>query len=909
MAEFWETKHTMVALSDREAITCWWESTFGLNDVKNDWLEWVFGAWLPYKDYVVNDLVVHEGVLYYCTVDHSAETFDEENWESITTTWHSNIDYEVNDIVLEDGTLYICIVAHTSASVIEDDYWEDDISIWPVREGDEVLADHFEDIRKRMFLVDRPDAGYLDILRYYAKIDLSTGYFEPYNSSNWVGSWDGYETVTLKPGRVVLYESQDVQDLYVSYVEMFKSQIEAHPPVNSSGMLDAFWKLAPNPNRYHHYGRNAGRPTIGAQARWVINHHSPTAGDHGLFPYNNRVLAYEWWPRQVDPLRQRFPAQVLGVLKPRPTNVCFEKDHITQSLETKWDRTFTANSYPHTDIYPRRLTEYILSGAEPEGSDKVWQYAFDPKMCEAYQARVIAALEHTTSYLKELDQDYKDMWTWSEITRNPRTMTWSTEWDSGSHVYSVGDKVFVSGAPDVHYICYTYHVSDAGKEPGTGGGDSYWLTPVYQPNRFRGHPVYDYLYKEFWKCNSSTYELTLKNINGGHYDWWWDSVHPTAPEWLYLVRDASGDPDVEWPLPVGCWRRTWRYSMGRVSSLMYPGTGDPPEYYPDKICVTQAMYDSITTVRQVNYAVVNSPPEYELSSTQEASLAKRHDPTQVVNERVWSTFALDWEWSEYAEYEIHHDIVNDMRAALKQLDMLDAEGIDMYLFTYKHTDNVGWPGEFSTPLEAYRTGKTGAEDATPTSGGGWGIPAGSSHWINCGYETGVRYVPPVQDYYHPTEHTRAYPMLKRRFYFEVWKAVELERGMHISNILARVGYKGIPSSGGYEEDACEVGFGDKVLSAEPDATELCDYLRLDFDEAETVWEWSGGAWFLKCYFEARLLSPWPPESFFTGDVGWWRGTNIDPSGYNMDKFCVFEVDWNKIPSSVFEELVDNYLGV
>ncbi len=64
----------------------------------------------------------------------------------------------------------------------------------------------------------------------------------------------------------------------------------------------------------------------------------------------------------------------------------------------------------------------------------------------------------------------------------------------------------------------------------------------------------------YWQCNGSAFELALKKISS--FDWYWDEKHSYLPKWLDAMNDG-GDWDGHPIYPIGCWRRTWKYSMGR----------------------------------------------------------------------------------------------------------------------------------------------------------------------------------------------------------------------------------------------------------------------------------------------------------------------------------------------------------
>ncbi|GAI90605.1 unnamed protein product [marine sediment metagenome] len=171
-------------------------------------------------------------------------------------------------------------------------WWEK--GTWPATVASEIDSAHFEDIRKRMFLLDWPNAGYVDILTTYGKeIPTDPITYMPFDHINWAGSWDAYAAPSVAhPGDlIILFKGEDgVEDLYVNWWGMSESVLDRYPPLGSDGNLDsARWRLAPNPNRYHHYDHNAGRPKIGADGRYIVIFH-PADTEHNFLAIGSCIF-------------------------------------------------------------------------------------------------------------------------------------------------------------------------------------------------------------------------------------------------------------------------------------------------------------------------------------------------------------------------------------------------------------------------------------------------------------------------------------------------------------------------------------------------------------------------------------------------------------------------------------------
>jgi len=792
---------------------------------------------------------------------------------------------------------------------------------WPVEKGDEIDSALFEDIRKRLWLLTHQNAGHIDLVRKYGKyIDdpPGAGYSTEWTYDNWVGSWEGFTPESpADPGQImVLFKDGDIEDLFINYSEMDCDELDDHPPLNeTTGMLDSNWRLYPNPNLYCHYNRNAGRAEIGAAGRWDIRHHSRTEPEcePPLLPYNCKAEAYKFLPQHTPPNLQIPPVKIEETLEDRRSPVEVAAEFITKDLTTQYERSFGDDEC----IYPERLTEYIKEGGEPENtSDQEWQYAAEAKMCKAYQDRVLAAIEYATEFLKQVNEDWIAVWSWN-MSKNAPNWDNVTTWYEEQIVKHEG----------IYYIAI---VTNTGHEP---PNIDYWLTPVYQPGCFRNQPVYYPPYDNtmdgladgatpYWVCNGSSYELALKNIIPGDesipYDWYWDSDYPFIPPWLHF--DNQADPDNN-PLPRGCWRRTWRHSMGRVSTMMWPGdAGLPPGYGSDlieasKFIITQTEYDAITDEdKKKNYRVVDVEGLYDAAygEEEEALIAERHDSIAIHKYKTWQAEPPEWVWHEQPLYEIYHDLVNDLRNALIQLYIIDQAGIviDTYTRDKQAYREPGATPQYDTEAEAYTAGKSACDssDDEDTLIIRIGEATGKM-WMDIGYIGKCKNPCEVTPFKASgctayCQGASGYGTERETFLLRIMKANELD--LNLAEAIVKIGYKGqdTPCT---PCDGCEVGFDDLTVTAAPGDSEKCAYVRLILNSGSGYWQYYAGyGWYYICDYVASLISDWPsnpkPASEFHR-----RLTRIDASGWDMDKFCVFEIAWCDVPASIFEEDPTNYI--
>jgi hypothetical protein len=64
----------------------------------------------------------------------------------------------------------------------------------------------------------------------------------------------------------------------------------------------------------------------------------------------------------------------------------------------------------------------------------------------------------------------------------------------------------------------------------------------------------------YWGCNASGFEYIKKITN--MYDWYWDDEFPFYTS-NHAILLGQGKTQAQYPLPVGTWRRWWKNSMGR----------------------------------------------------------------------------------------------------------------------------------------------------------------------------------------------------------------------------------------------------------------------------------------------------------------------------------------------------------
>jgi len=79
---------------------------------------------------------------------------------------------------------------------------------------------------------------------------------------------------------------------------------------------------------------------------------------------------------------------------------------------------------------------------------------------------------------------------------------------------------------------------------------------------------------EYWGCNASGFELALKKNDS--YDWYFDFTYPFVPRRDVKTIGLGGSP--VYAVPIGTWRRTWKYTMGRINPFYRAYEEGDPSY-------------------------------------------------------------------------------------------------------------------------------------------------------------------------------------------------------------------------------------------------------------------------------------------------------------------------------------------
>ena len=509
-----------------------------------------------------------------------------------------------------------------------------DVDIWPLAKGEELQSAHFEQLRRHIWLLEHYCAGNLNTTELYGKWtgDAAGFAYVEWDRNNWKG-WNpglppyhyGFPVVKYRWG-----SGEGEVDIFVFNAVTRGDVIDLNPPVLGGQLNSAYWLLSVDPNKYAHWNYNAGRPDIGADARWIISHHGydpPPDGEGWLY---GRWPAWMELPTHTDPFEQVPHVKQSNIDSARHHPVEPGKEQITKSIRPALQRTYQdgyVGEIPNHTLWVHsdqreKVSEYVHVSGDPAGSIQVGPSYVDAKMSQALQDRALHLIESNYNYLIEVDQDWKESWQYW----NTFGVELDVDHDDGcvnKHYGYAGQyrgaftwpKTYQKG--DVVYYDYYWWrcIQLCGAVSGDYApdgiyGDDYWKKPLHQPDYIKTDPIYVQFSDYLWHCNSSAFEKVLKQI--GHYDWYWDE-NAAVPWFLYqnhylLMTEHRADPDAgwakkaleRWPIPRGCWRRVWRHTMswdhdrdegqkarlgktveidGKKVSMMWPGElGGPPGY-------------------------------------------------------------------------------------------------------------------------------------------------------------------------------------------------------------------------------------------------------------------------------------------------------------------------------------------
>jgi len=899
--------------------------------------------------------------------------------------------------------------------------WESES--WPIEAAGEISSQHFEDLRKRIWLLSGwpfphwQSAGFNDYSGWKIRTHTNWG-DSPFLATDQPAHPGSIKTFFKNPKTELIrlysnyyygykdainpdWESDACDFQMDTFFDLYEKagNVWLNCPVNPDGSVNPNWREIPTGNKYHHFDRNSGK--------WLL-HHSSGNTAYTCSPYDVKLPAYKWLPRQTDPYEQVVPVKDDDACRRRFFPVEFAKRHITKgslapenitgTIGGEWNRAYDPEDIPAEPngwkgIWPEKNSPYIVDDPHPFDSRlaglNLTMFKHSYKLSTAYQEWVLAVAEIAGKrFVLPVDDDWIAQW-------KKRKKEEAVDWQAGTTYYP-GDIKVNDGE---YYTCYVENID---VEPGVHADwQDYWLVGVYHPDRVPQHPSFENFLDEYWNCNCSAFELSLKII--GEYDWYWDPQTPTMNLGVHRNRlDAFrlGNPTSPFPEAVGCWRRTWKHSMGRVRlqdgtyAKMWPqDMGDPNDYFGitkgQYLVGSQYIYDGIYSEFKHFFEVIDintMAQKYNKALSQNEqkfiNLSQRHDPVQTEHvqdegEFVDTSIAIRWRpgmiWPEnypvehhgvyykllkdvivadveppdapetykpmrIPEYELHHDLVNNMREMLVLFKYVDAEEwITGYTYQRFQGGTHNQPMQIRpSRLDALNYGeeRVNAVDLLEykwISAGGGGY--GKTDFADCGYELGsttdsggyvVTGIPSGEWYYYgDTDIPGIGQMAGVIVYSEDYPKI-----FGRSHLAMKVCYRAYTSYPSEDRDTCLLGFADITFKPDKDDDTVyfayadlgphgiieesftCDpssgegTLRRGGTADEPITErYSGTEWQAAELYKTELLSPWPHKGGESRD--WLLNGEPDPYGglrWSRETIAavaldahlpyIIEIDWN-----------------
>ncbi|OHB56822.1 MAG: hypothetical protein A2Y07_06835 [Planctomycetes bacterium GWF2_50_10] len=398
---------------------------------------------------------------------------------------------------------------------------------WPVTRGDEIAAEHFEDIRKYVWAARHIWLVYGSGKNWTPPTENTWSRIFCQNiSEDYVEFWYGYMV-----GDVVWYNNEVwICAATQPALQVGPGRWEGRNSLPSKDNGD--WQLGVDERFYSHYDANSGRYKSVGDGR------------------NNRSLvpASDYLPIQVRPDKQ-----LRGPLRWEYPKLFFEGD--------------TAEFL--TGIYKKCTLTHV---SDKSGNPACWTLVnyTQAHIPLPHHSPVEFAFDHITGvtgaiFPHPLDQGGTPTpWYYSYFMAN------DNQPDSGYDEQKYyNPKVAKAYQAQVELITDSWGGYWPGNPAGASSGSSYCGHRLgYGPDPSGRYKGQDENHKGNIPFNRSAFEEILHLV--GRYDWYLDLNYPPQ------VNGGYGPTELGWTRePVACWRRTWKYSMdyptgiGQTSRIVY----------------------------------------------------------------------------------------------------------------------------------------------------------------------------------------------------------------------------------------------------------------------------------------------------------------------------------------------------
>lgn len=403
-------------------------------------------------------------------------------------------------------------------------------------------------------------------------LELDTDYGEPigggYSSGGSIKCDFGGEWWTLCPylkgegssGRFVTD-----RDLQHKYENNYRGDDEKRPPDGGKFAEDynGWWRRTVNPYRYHHFDPNSHR--------WICNGQRKDT-DY----YFSIIKSVDWLPICTDPFEQV-----------EPTIYDDTGRHHFKAAGNKVEID-SIQIYDRYRVGPRQRVSVHLKMDIQYGTVQVNAINYQTREWDDGEDNYYygSQPEFTpdgvlyNQQIREIEYHWPSKCPWAWIDFAGRKRQFLKQVDTGFKINWL----------ELHrnHVDY-YNYVDSGYTSTATYGDLWfsgtWNTAGYRPHLNLSQSEWAFLYDEAWGENGSALELILRDI--GQFDWHFDTNEIYVPSnilnaWGDIRYDKAGNhngdggtaafADLDFPWPIGTWRRVPRWSMGYVDG---PAANDP----------------------------------------------------------------------------------------------------------------------------------------------------------------------------------------------------------------------------------------------------------------------------------------------------------------------------------------------
>lgn len=534
---------------------------------------------------------------------------------------------------------------------------------WPLAVGDEIIASHFEDVRKLLWIKRNPE-------RAYNIPDYATDYVPDSSYPGGDGAkpnifygdsiiWKGELWYCSIDSPWYLTNAQVVDNW-----EIYKPPDDIHPDDGTWVLENNYWILGPKTHLFHHYDQNA--------KRYITDRDADGSFPTWSYRFHGQWPTHRWLPKQTDPNEQIRPEDedTLQFDRHGPEMI---KEFVT--IIDAFGPQHGSSEYPFPS--PGRTPEYLFNGLPgadelepaPAPANPDPQRLYEPGQNAGLQNQLFMECARTAQrYMYRVDDTYEEnALAWFEYFKVgqlinpplPAPNEEGTSWTASTYikhaVVAYEWRIYRSNA-----------ITGAGDVPGVSGK---WTRTYFE---------YDDIYVEefkkwargdesYWGQNGSHFEKLL--IDTGEYDWYLDTnvfypieylghrdaireitddFNPEEGEPLYSPADILEIQDTCLPLPGYCWRKMPRYTMGKKDIMWPKERGDPPEdpwqarwpIWPEVHGIENVTYFN-TTAPYVAGIYLAEKPEFALTEEEQELIDKRHGPVPGEGFELYSALLND----------------------------------------------------------------------------------------------------------------------------------------------------------------------------------------------------------------------------------------------------------------------------